>query len=294
MYLVLWLYCLVSIVLCDPLSQTLRYYELMHINDVDHHVVRRELTESGHGRRLNFHFAGKNYSITLVQKNDIITSDFQATSIDSEGKESPITVDELQYYKGAVENDDKSLVLAHIEDKMVTAEIILAKDTIYIEPSQPHIEGKDNHMLIYRLSDVLWNLTDANSSVRMHEKNCITPSLTERGSQSSTPPPKEHYVQTNKRQRHNQHGRKRRTVATDKNICELILVADYHYFKNIGQSQKIKTINHMLQVISRVHEIYRSTDFTGVGTNIGFKVKRVVVHEAFSEDSLHRYINLGE
>ena len=164
---------------------------------------------------------------------------------------------------------------------MITAEIITNNETVYIEPLEPHDEEKKDHMLIYRLSDVIWNLTDANSSVRMRDKNCKEPPTFSRNDQDINEP---HFVVDEPP------SRKRRNAATSHNVCTLILVADYTYYKVVGQSDRFTTMHSLIQVISRVHEIYRTTNFDHVGLNIGFKVERVLVHTSYSRDIEHRCV----
>ena len=263
------------------LSEVLKYHELLHIDDFSHNVVRRDLSSEGHEKTIHFKFDGKNYSVNLKQKIDVLQDDFVAVSIDSEGHEHPIKFSKKEFYKGMLDEDGSTYVLAHIQNGIINAEIIFENETIYIEPAQPHLP-KDNskHMLVYRLSDVKWNLTSANSSTKEHQKNCVLPEFNKQHSGQASDEPVT-IPDSNTR-------RKRRAVATSKNVCGLILVADYTYFKGIGNSDRMATVNFMIQVVSRVHEIYRRTDFDGIGTNIGFKIQKIIVHDSFSTDYQHR------
>ena len=267
------------------LSEVLNYHELLHIDDVSHKIVRRDLSSAGHERTIHFKFDGKSYSINLQQKIDILREDFVAVSIDRYGQEHPIALSRLEYYKGTVEEDENAYVLAHVQNGMINAEIIFENESIYIEPAEPHLrENSSSHMLVYKLSDLKWNLTAANSSTKMHQKNCILPELNNKH-------PVNNEIDMLARKPKETNARKRRAVATSKNVCGLTLVADYTYFQNIGNGDQMTTINYMIQVVSRVHEIYRRTDFDGIGTNIGFKIQKVIVHDSFSTEYEHKYLN---
>lgn len=273
-----------SVHCCHYLSDVLNYHELLHKEDVHHNIVRRDLSSVGHERTIHFKFKGKSYSINLQQNVDILRDDFVAVSIDSEGVEHPLNVPTLNYYRGTVEEDEDAYAIAHVQNGIINAEIIFENETIYIEPADPYLpKNVSNHMLVYKLSDVKWNLTSANSSTKMHQKNCILPRFNNQlplNSEPTTPPPTSKPVKSNER--------KRRAVATDKNMCGLTLVADYRYFQSIGNGDRMTTINYMIQVVSRVHDIYRTTNFDGVGTNIGFKIQKVIVHDSFSTSYEHR------
>ena len=265
------------------LSDVLNYHELLHKDDVNHKIVRRDLSSVGHERTIYFKFKGKSYSINLQQNVDILRDDFVAVSIDSEGVEHPINVPTLGYYRGTVEEDENAYVIAHVRNGIINAEIIFENETIYIEPADPHLlKNISNHMLVYKLSDVKWNLTSANSSIKMHQKNCILPRF------NNHLPLNSERIPSPTGKPANSNERKRRAVATDKNMCGLTLVADYRYFQSIGNGDRMTTINYMIQVVSRVHNIYRTTDFDGIGTNIGFKIQKVIVHDSFSTSYEHR------
>ena len=285
MYIFLLLWISFSLVDSHYIKDILNHYELLHMDQLKHHVSRRDLSTEGHTRQLHFKFAGKTYNMVLRQRLDILDQGFVALSVDSDGEMHPFSVPTLQYYRGTVEGFTDSLVLAHIENNMITAEIMLGNDTIYIEPSKVHFTDKPNHMLVYRLSDMVWNLTSADSSVKMNQKNCVVPEEAFKSSDKDDSNVDIPFVEMEKRSKK----RSRRAVATVKNVCSLTLVADYQFFKNIGGSDKMATLNYMIQVVSRVHEIYRNTDFDGIGINIGFKVEKVIIHESFSKDYKHRF-----
>ncbi|GAB1605769.1 hypothetical protein Ahia01_000859200 [Argonauta hians] len=81
------------------------------------------------------------------------------------------------------------------------------------------------------------------------------------------------------------HDRRRRDVLPKDN-CEVMLIADYIYFQNIGNSSVLKTINYMMQVMTRVDSIFRSTvwdeDEDGELKGFGVKVKEIRIHTAYS------------
>lgn len=245
------------------LNNVLKYYEIIKLEEAQHHIVKRNLNELNHHRRIAFHFNGKKHHLHLQQTQEILSPDFKAFTIDANGRKRQIHVDTNTYYKGVLEEDADSSVIAHVDEDLINAEIITKNDSIFIEPLQPHLDGKiSKDMIIYKLSDVLWNLTESKNYTKLYPKTC--------GVEIK---PEKNMVQSGSRNR-----RSTKNMDITNNICELALVADFEYFTNIGESKEINTINYMIQVITRVHNIYKKTDFVGVGENIGFNIKEIIVH----------------
>lgn len=254
---------------CMSMNNVLQYYEILKHEEAEHRIVKRSLNIPNHHRRITFNFDGKQHKLDLHQSHEILSADFKAVSIDANGVEHEISINKNTYYKGVLEGAEDSTVIAHVENNVVNAEIITRSDTIFIEPLQPHVHGDtSNDMIIYKLSDVLWNFTKSKNNMDVHPRNC--------GVQIK-----------NTTQNNKSRNRRSANVALSKNICTLVLVADYEYFINVGGKDRTRTVNYMVQVISRVHNIYRNTPF-GVGVNIGFNIKKVEVHEGHSNDKEHR------
>ncbi|CAI9736379.1 ADAM 17-like protease [Octopus vulgaris] len=81
------------------------------------------------------------------------------------------------------------------------------------------------------------------------------------------------------------HRSKRFTPQHD--TCDMIIVADYTFFKNIGNSDSLNTANYLIHIMSRVDHIYRTTvwdESTGY-TNMGVKIRQVKIHSSYSTDA---------
>lgn len=74
----------------------------------------------------------------------------------------------------------------------------------------------------------------------------------------------------------------------DKTRCTLHLVADYLFYKHVGNSDIQTTINYLLALINRVNQIYLPTEWeTGDEKyrNIGFTVQNITIHQEYTRVS---------
>ncbi|ESO10812.1 hypothetical protein HELRODRAFT_167311 [Helobdella robusta] len=75
-------------------------------------------------------------------------------------------------------------------------------------------------------------------------------------------------------------GTKRETSSTctkDNKVCTLMLVAEYNFFKNMGNGDVEATTGYMISVIDQVNQIYSRTAFGGCGTGFQFEIREAGV-----------------
>lgn len=81
----------------------------------------------------------------------------------------------------------------------------------------------------------------------------------------------------------------------DRTRCTLQLVADYLFYKNVGNGDVQTTINYLLALVNRVNKIYLPTVWeTGEGDsfkNIGFTVQNITIHQEFTRASINSDIH---
>lgn len=82
-------------------------------------------------------------------------------------------------------------------------------------------------------------------------------------------------------------------VAKEKTRCTLHLVADYLFYKNVGNGDVQTTINYLLALVNRVNLIYLPTAWdTGEDNgetfkNIGFTVQNITIHQEYTRASVN-------
>ena len=269
-YLILFLMLIILIKFIYGKSRTLthilKYYETINKLDIQHHISRREIDSTDFFKEISFFSHKEQFELKLRSSDEIFAPDFEAVTIDKDGVERKIDIHKHAYYKGHDIQHENAQVFAHVENGMLTASIYAKDETYIIEPMWRHDNTLKNEMIVYKFSNVNWNFTDADmkGSV-LHPMTCGVNS-----SEKSVPTAERTF-----------HRRKRREIVTEKNTCPLILVADYLFYKHMGNENEVTTINYMLQVADRVNRIYRKTEWE-VGTNIGFQVRKTVVHDSFT------------
>ena len=78
---------------------------------------------------------------------------------------------------------------------------------------------------------------------------------------------------------HLKHARIKRNVINVKRTCTLHAVADYSFYKNIGNEQVIDTINEIVHYVHEADAAFRHVDFNGDGQsdNIGFSLGKITI-----------------
>ncbi|XP_031632985.1 ADAM 17-like protease [Contarinia nasturtii] len=285
------------------LSKNLHYYESIHADDVVHRVVKRGTKQSYHPfnviKEVEFKALGRHFRIILHPQRDVLHSNFKAYSVDGEGNEKVVHFDHDSLYTGRVFGETESSVRAHIEDKIITANIILPDETYHIEPSWRHIPHlSDRHMVAYKQSDVKlsWMTNEtANNFPKVcgyvkegrsdeiietddHDYKLDTPTKTNENTSLLS----DYLFNSSKHRRHKRQADQYEYTPT-KTRCPLLLVADYRFFQEMGSGNTKTTINYLISLIDRVHKIYNDTvwqdraDQEGF-RGMGFVIKKIVVH----------------
>ena len=279
------------------LSEILHYYETLDANDITHHIVRRSAEASNsHERHINFKSHSKQFHLKLTTTNELFSPGFEAVIVHGNGRNDSLEIDKSSFYKGYLLEDYKSHAFAHVKDGMITGSITSKNNTYVIEPMMPHVDQNENlyknTMIVYKVSDMKWNLTHSNSSKRVDlpPPTCMVDStkklIVQDGHLKEMEQTDDIYKDVNNSTPHSR--QKRSTVLTSKTMCNLVLVSDYLFFKHMGNDATL-TVNYMLQVATFVNEIYRTTKWSDdIGTGIGFQVKKVIVHDEYSVGNENR------
>ncbi|OUC44886.1 Disintegrin [Trichinella nativa] len=82
-----------------------------------------------------------------------------------------------------------------------------------------------------------------------------------------------------------------------KNRCSLKLVADYHFYREVGGSSTATTVRYLINLIDRVNTIYtrtvwRDNESDDGFTDIGFVIKNILVHTSPTKIADHYNSNI--
>ena len=82
--------------LLGSIHKSLRYFETVHADDLQHKIVKRGLTESNHPfnriKEVYFNTLGKDFRLILTPNMQIFHPRFDARTIDSDGKETKVHI----------------------------------------------------------------------------------------------------------------------------------------------------------------------------------------------------------
>jgi len=278
-----------------PSHPTLKYYEIIDPSAFSHQIVKRGLKESSHRfnkiKEVAFDAMGRNFRLILNPRKGLLHPQFKSYAIDGEGNEKLIQIDNEEFFEGRVFGEKSSDVTAHLENGIMTATIQTPDDTYHIEPSWRHVPDSDeDSMIIYRGSDVKHSWEDKNPSLKRH-KIC---DFVKEGNESI-----QDYSEEEMDDDYSIHNaihrvKRQQSELSNSNIkktrCSLLLVADYHFFRDMGGSSYRKTVNYLISLIDRVDKIYENTEWHDMNEKsdfkgMGFVIKKILVHQEFTNVS---------
>lgn len=177
--------------------------------------------------------------------------------------------------------------------------------------TDPKSKLYEKTMIVYKLSDheqfrfnrqVEDNSTDA-SKLFIPEKLCDSVNLTETNDNSATNSPRDieledlfkYYAKPGSKNKYNiNFKRSKRGIefisdqSKERTRCTLHLVADYLFYKHVGNGDLQTTINYLLALTNRVNQIYLPTiwetgdDRYDSFSNIGFTVQNITIHQEYT------------
>jgi len=264
------------------LTEILKEYDTLKKENLAHRIVKRSIGEGGvsYGKEIHFESLGRKFDLQLVPDHSIFSPDFHAV-IQRDDEEIELPLDKDSFMSGYVEGASNSKVVAHMEDGILTASIEMIDDSYIVESSSRHVEGDHGFdMIVYRLSDVRANLSNPHThSSGKKPSFCGVKNYGNVINDVYEKVPHKH--------------RERRATPSSAietyDTCPLALVADYLFFEHMGQGKSSTAINYILSVIQRVDQIYRSVSWPSGLKNIGFEVRRVILHDKPSDKSGPEY-----
>ncbi|KRY57565.1 ADAM 17-like protease [Trichinella britovi] len=300
---------------CANLKQVLRDYEFLDLSLAGKTVHKRWLDSSKNfkeSKELIFHAFRRDFRIFLSVKESLLASNFKAYVIDSNGQSMHFGIDPNEFYAGRVFGEKFSMVNAHIDSNgSMTASIWTPAEVYMIEPAWRHIPSSDYSLnIVYRASDIINNGHNARSFCGVDYYSNLEEVEPYFANDS--------FRTLQKRQ------------ALDnwqnvKNRCSLKLVADYHFYREVGGSSTATTVRYLvakklanrtsansrkeqqqkeplggdddINLIDRVNSIYtrtvwRDNESDDGFTDIGFVIKNILVHTSPTKIADHYNSNI--
>ena len=202
------------------------------------------------------------------------------------------SLDVSEYLEGhIIDKSDSSRVLLHIRDNIITGTIQVNNEKYFIEPSHRHIkEPHDFHMIVYKQSDVKFNLTKPGTEGMGHfcghKLHNNQSAFSDHDFKFMIPekPINDEF----------EYSRKKRSLFK-KTHCPLALVADYKFTLLNGLNQG-NTIQYMLSIIQQVDDIFQkqSLDHEEADEYLGYgfvvKYIEVIMDQSEKDKTSYKYV----
>lgn len=271
-------------------------------------------------RKIKFSSLGRQFNITLHKPQYLVTKDFSVSTLDGYGNRRvvPLVKSTGDVYDAVLDGDSSSsgTVSFDMKNDLIIAQIKTGQDIFLIEPAYLHrgslVYDVDNttetipkNSRIHNKIMIVYNLNDHSQSDTMMSVGGIKPQSD--GPDISREPchdinlPQANMNQSIENNTYSVRKSKRSIeylteTASSKTRCTLHVVADYLFYKHIGNGDYQTTINYILALINRVNQIYlpivweTGDDVPEKITNIGFTVKNITIHQEYtiiSSDEIH-------
>ncbi|CAF0705583.1 unnamed protein product [Brachionus calyciflorus] len=193
------------------------------------------------------------------------------------------------YYTGIVDNEQDSQVILYFENQnssntsqpLIFAQIRLKTKNLstnyYIEPLiQPNGSKNKQKYIVYKSEDVQ---SDIYANGIFNTTFCRTKYAF--NSMSSV-------YNSTKSDEYSEIRKKRQSTNTEprRNRCNLALVADHKFYREIGNSNDRLTTAYLMNIIASVNGIYTTTKFnieedtdSPLNTNYGFSIEKIIIHK---------------
>uniref|UniRef100_A0A6G1SIJ3 ADAM 17-like protease n=1 Tax=Aceria tosichella TaxID=561515 RepID=A0A6G1SIJ3_9ACAR len=272
-------------------------------------------------KKVHFSSLGRHFNLVLGKPSHLVTEDITILALDGDGKPTKVPFKGLQVMEGYLDGEPRSLALASFTqssnpnqtNNLMIAQIVTGKDTIMVEPAYLHKNElvsdnsfdssllQEKFMIVYNLRDhKQFQLDESLAEGEADNNRSSLPNLNElcgsvklNSSEFQSSKNQERNID-DKHDRNELRARDKRDIelrhdpTKDKTRCTLHLVADYLFYKHVGNGDLQTTINYLLALINRVNLIYLPTvwltsdDRLQTIRDIGFTVQNITIHQEYT------------
>ncbi|KAM3727579.1 ADAM 17-like protease [Dirofilaria immitis] len=263
------------------LNEKLRYYEIIEVN---RRIEKRGIVDNNvlynKQQRLIFRAFNRFFDIYLTPKKGILHKNFKCREIDGDGYEKLCTINPNEYFGGHLHGAADSIVAITYDDEGSLLGIVQSDGEMYIfEPAKIHFKtAHPREVLAYRNSDLKLNYMTVNGSF------CSSILVANPINASFSQPLRMKRLSA---------------LPVHKNRCSLRVVADYRFFRTIGNGSQAFSARYLINVIDRVNALYTTTDW-GIDEdgrhliNMGFMIKEMIIHTSPTVDQPNHYNSNNE
>ncbi|XP_046331813.2 disintegrin and metalloproteinase domain-containing protein 10-like [Haliotis rufescens] len=309
MVMVMDLRDLKSMVTGTKLTETILNYQPLHY---DHHHLHQQHHRSKRAAQpdVNLHFAafGRDFNITLRRDTDLFSQHIQI-----ETTSGHVPYDISRAYNGNLREDYVGYGFKPTVNGLITTTghfqgtIDTGEEFYVVEKAKKYFkEPQDFHSVIYRRSDVKFDVDSAFCGAEKHRERLFT--IQQSATRKSNEGHNEDKGKTtydwskdndthsdwSEKYLHYDHKRQKRDIVPTKTTCELYMQADHVIFQQHG-SDVDSLIEELSQSVQTVNAIYGAIDFDGDSSadNINFIIKKIKVHTNTSDPTYRLNGNYG-
>ncbi|XP_053385487.1 ADAM 17-like protease [Mercenaria mercenaria] len=256
------------------IQDRLRYFETLKTTDFTHRVKRSidpDPYSSSHITEVKVTTLGREFHLYLKPSN-ILSYGFKASIVGGNGISHPFHINRGSLLTGNLAGDTSAVANVNYEENgALLANIVTKEDTYIIEPSWRLLPESDNHTMVsYKKSDMKFEYSDDGQHIHpvcgikegekddeLHGRIEVPGSESQRYRRQASP------------------------YLAERTTCQLMVVADYKFFKHMGGSSAAATALYLINVIQFVNTIYRQTQFdvaSGSMIGVGFEIGEMRIH----------------
>lgn len=266
-------------------EEDLSYYEFLKKTDLNRRV-RRSVDPRPNAaiHEVWFESFGRKFHL-LLKPSVPLSSDFKASAVHSDGSTSEFAVNKDLYFEGTSKTDPGSSVHLQWENDLAIISVNTKEEKYFFEPSWRHLSGPSNDtMIAYRLSDMKWKPEKTTMGIR--EPLCnATRGTTLTGADNLEDGLRLFPIYDDQMESPMRQKRQAMSYVGTHTVCRLVVVADYYFFQNLGQSDRRTTGEYIIGIIGRVNAIYKVTNWPDSNSNIrnlGFEIAELIVHDSYT------------
>lgn len=246
------------------LDDKLSYYEVLHASEVHTRAKRSVGTQNQDAKEVTLSMFNRTFACHIRPRKDLFAPKFRIVVRDGDKERVVNDFNQNQFNYGVCDGDGESNVHGYFTGDGVFTGTIRYKGTTYgIESAKHHLKEKrpgEHHgkMIAYRSSDMILDSSSKN--------NGSGPSFCGASHEDGV----HHRFHVDLKSGDEDRGRrvKRQSTPNSWSTCRLIAVADYKFYRFIGDSDIYSTAAYIGGVMERVDAIYRNTVF-----HVGYSVK---------------------
>ncbi|XP_056004985.1 ADAM 17-like protease [Ostrea edulis] len=276
------LYCCSS---AYGLKDDLTYYEFLKKSDLNRRVRRSvDPRPAAAIHEVWFESFGRKFHL-LLKPSVPLSNDFKASAIHKDGSTSEFSVNRDLFFEGTSKTDPESTVHLQWEDDLAIISVNTKEERYFIEPSWRHVsDSSADSMIAYRQSDMKWKPEDSTMGIR--EPLCNASRGTTLTAAENFEDGLRLFPLYNDAGSPQRRKRQAMSYVGTHTVCRLVVVADYYFYKNLGQKNRRTTGEYIIGIIGRVNAIYKGTVWPDSSSNIrnlGFEIAELVVHDSYTD-----------